>query len=116
MPSPAELAAELRDRQDRVRAFFVERLARLDIQETTRTRSGNVVDWLPKRELSSPPPPPRPPRQLEEGEAYAKTELQAQPEARGPAGTVPKIRFDVESYLKWIGDDVPMQPPLDGVH
>ncbi len=112
--SPGELAAELLRRQDAVRRFFDERLARLDIQETTVTDSGRVVDWLPRREPVAPPPPPPPHRPLEEGEAYAKTELQTQPHARGPDGTVPRFRFDVETYLKWIGDNVPSDPELVG--
>jgi hypothetical protein len=33
-------------------------------------------------------------------ERRAQTEIQAQPQTRGPKGTVPVVRFDVESYLK----------------
>ena len=42
-------------------------------------------------------------------EQLAKTELQAQPEARGPKGTVPVVRFDVETYLS-TERDLPENP------
>ena len=42
-------------------------------------------------------------------ERLAQTEVQTQPRARGPKGTVPVVRFDVENYLK-TERDLPENP------
>lgn len=107
--SAGEQMADLERRQNAVRRFFDEQVAKLDIQETTRTELGTIVDWLPRpKDLMSPPPVPT--RELKEGEEWATTELEEQAWARGPEGTLPQMRFDVEAYLESVGDQVPADP------
>jgi len=106
------------ERADRIRAYFKERQARLQVVATTETRSGQILDWIKREsqveggELSEPPldkddevPDTRRilrrnakvPPGVDEG---ARTEVQMNPELRGPDGTVPIVRFDVEEYLR----------------
>ncbi|WP_164002294.1 neprosin family prolyl endopeptidase [Pyxidicoccus caerfyrddinensis] len=103
---------ELELRRERIREYFRARLSRLDIVATTRTDSGQVIDWVPApRDVPEMPPPPE--EKMPEGtsplpetpgpedkDAPVQTELQLQPWAQGPAGTVPVVRFDVENYLR----------------
>ncbi len=115
--STAAQKQDLEHRRNAVRRFFDEMLAGLDIQETTRTELGTIVDWLPAGpRLHSPPPNPDP-LELLEGEELARSELEFQPWARGPEGTLPHARFDVERYLEVVGENVPNDPEdvLDAV-
>jgi hypothetical protein len=98
-------------RKERIRAYFRARRERLPIVATTRTNSGQIIDWVPRPNdrLAPPPPDEEPPTSEERPETLerspgltsvpVRTEVQAQPWARGPEGTVPVVRFDVESYL-----------------
>jgi len=106
--STAGLSHEVRARHERVRAFFRDR-AQSESVAQTRTESGTVVDWLPKPG-NLPALPPTPAAFKDGLTPAARTELQAQPEARGPAGTVPRVRFDVEAYLRAVGEQVPEDP------
>lgn len=128
---PAVTDEEIRARQERIRAYFDDRLQRLDIVATTVTESGQVLDWIwPESQasdgfLAAPPddlpleesrqadddvePPESEPPALK-GEPL-RTELQLEPEARGPEGTVPVARFDVQQYLALVG--IPPEDPLD---
>ncbi len=83
--------------------YFKRRLERLEIVETTRTPSGQTLDWIaiesqhPRAEIASPPPEPeiRLERLLGRGkqrEQLAGFELQDPGVERGPAGTVPVLR------------------------
>ena len=90
--------------------YIEERAQRRDIVATTRTPSGQVIDWVPVesqvpgRQIATPPPAPRDepqrgprPDRLPEGvrqEAAAEFELQGQGIDLGPEGTVPIVRLD----------------------
>lgn len=114
---------ELELRRERIRAYFRERLARLDIVATTKTDSGQLIDWIPApRDVPEMPPRPdekmpedsRPlpeTREPEDKDEPVQTELQAQPWAQGPDGTVPVVRFDVENYLRL--ESEPPENPAD---
>ena len=97
-------AAEIARRQTAVRSYFDARVASLHAVKTTQTSSGTTIDWVtPDKPQASPPPPLKPCTQL-----CAHTELQDEPAARGPAGTVPVVRFNVDAYLRSTA-----VPPLD---
>jgi len=95
-------AFDLDDRRERLRDYLANRRARLDIVATTVTDSGQVIDWIPRSSqtrdgvVASPPPLER---SLPAGDATATFELIEQPHARGPAGTVPILRRDVDEVL-----------------
>ena len=122
---------EIRIRQDRIRAFFEERLAQFNVVATTETESGQIIDWIrpesqtPDGFIAAPPDvgfdlepgPDDAGVDLPETEAPpdagepAFTELQLQPAAAGPEGTVPIVRFDVEAYLESV--EIPPEDPND---
>jgi hypothetical protein len=113
-------AAERQRRIKRIRSFFEERTKQRAVVATTRTQSGQIIDWirpesqLPAgQKLSTAPQSPRiqrPSRYTTEVSTFvqsptvleklAQTEVQTQARARGPQGTVPVVRFDVEKYLR----------------
>jgi hypothetical protein len=118
--NPQLSAAERQRRIETIRAYFRERAPQKVVVATTRTKSGQIIDWI-RPESQLPPgqklaPPPHLARvntplgyttkvsAFEKApvgvERRAQTEIQAQPQARGPKGTVPVVRFDVETYLK----------------
>jgi hypothetical protein len=116
---PAALTdAELAARREKIRGYFSERQARLKVQATTFTKSGQIIDWIPRGSQSPDGKISEPPRELgvakaerdqprlDEGkvprllEREARTELQLDASLRGPKGTVPVVRFDIEQYLK----------------
>ena len=128
-PTPPLSEAERQRRSDRIRSHFRERAAQKAVVATTRTKSGQNIDWIrpetqlpPDQKLAIAPLLARvriptgytaktlryekPPIGVEQ---LAKTELQSQPEARGPKGTVPVVRFDVETYLS-TERDLPENP------
>lgn len=128
--SSGKLPKEVRElRRERIRAHFRAKQAKLNVVATTRTDSGQIIDWVPRgKNLRKPPPAPvqarpagaravdmplsEPPPDVD---LPVKTEVQSQPWARGPEGTVPVVRFDVERYLAEVGDDVP-ESPEDMLH
>jgi len=84
-----------------VREYFEERRKRLEVVTTTRTPSGQILDWIPiesqriKGKIASPPPNrpliiPRGNRKLR----LARFELENEGAERGPVGTVPVLRKD----------------------
>jgi hypothetical protein len=113
-----------------VRAYLEARLQKMEVIATTTTKSGQVYDWIDINsqvadgEVATPPP-------LEpSGDANAssdtcrpltaRTELEDEPEALGPPGTVPVLRIDpdrihapgsVQDFLSKYGDatDIPSQ-------
>ncbi len=122
---------ELLARRERIRSYFEDHRKRLDIVATTVTKSGQTIDWIwpwtqttdgriaepPRQAVSSEGPhkevdprfsQPGPQSQLDES---VLTEVQAYPEARGPEGTVPVVRFDVEKYLASV--KIPPKNPED---
>jgi hypothetical protein len=124
-------AAERKERSDRIRTYFVEKLKRRQVVATTRTRSGQTIDWIrpetqvaggrlaiaPAIETSAKDPGEfRNPflsfdAELKQVERSARTELQLDDHARGPKGTVPVVRFDVERYLEIV--KIPPKNPSD---
>ena len=86
-----------------IRSYFEKRHKRLDIVATTRTRSGQILDWVPiKSQLKgkvkiAEPPPDRElvlPRGRRVGK-LAKFELEHPGAERGPPGTIPILRKDL---------------------
>lgn len=118
-----------------VRAYLEGEVAKLEIVATTVTRRGQVLDWIDPRSqvpdgvLPEPPPLDPEPDLMAIDEACrpkaARGELEDEPEAWGPPGTVPILRTDpdrihapgtVADYLSKFGDafeipnyDVPFQ-------
>jgi hypothetical protein len=83
--------------------YFEHRAARLRVIETTRTPSGQILDWIdihsqhPKGEIATPPPP----LELNPGHTRGRATKQARFELqeggqRGPEGTVPVLRTDTQ--------------------
>jgi hypothetical protein len=95
---PALTAAQKRE----LTGYFEERLARLDIVETTKTPSGQILDWIdihsqhPEGKIATPPPAPKIDTARQRGRAtkMARFELQERGSKRGPEGTVPVLRID----------------------
>jgi len=95
---PALTTAQKRE----LTGYFEDRVARLDIVETTKTPSGQILDWIdiysqhPKRKIATPPPAPKIPtkRQRSRPTKKAHFELQEKGSKRGPDGTVPVLRTD----------------------
>ena len=124
-------AAERTIRSNRIRAHFADKLKGRKVVATTVTRSGQTIDWIrPESQILDGrlgPPPPSQTRDADPGgyrnpflaidvglkqlDRSAQTELQADADARGPEGTVPLIRFDVERYLDSV--KVPPRDPRD---
>lgn len=100
---------------------------RPDVVATTKTKSGQTIDWIrpesqvpggklatppsedideiiqPKSDLDNPSLDTELPKALQEQlcpDETAQTELQMDTSAMGPPGTVPVVRFDVGAYLK----------------
>jgi hypothetical protein len=127
-------AAEYEQRKANIIKLFEQRRARYRVVATTKTKSGQVIDWIDPQsqvgtgKLSAPPgksvstSAPKDgvinpflktplPSNLgkRQNEKQASTELQLDPGARGPKGTVPIVRFDVETYLREV-KDLPTDP------
>jgi hypothetical protein len=79
---------------------FERRHARLKVVETTKTKSGQILDWvdihsqLPGHRIATPPPMPhiRAKRQRGRATRMAQFELQEEGSKLGPEGTVPIFR------------------------
>jgi len=122
-------SAEFKERRSRIIEFFSQRRNQMrpDVVATTKTKSGQTIDWIrpesqvPGGKLATPPSEdfdeitqPKSdldnsyldselPEALQERprlDESAQTELQLDRSAMGPPGTVPVVRFDLESYLK----------------
>lgn len=103
-PSP------LAERSERLRAYVRNRVSKLNAVATTTTGSGAILDWVPrpggKARVVAPP-------RIRDGidmSSAVQFELEATPQARGPEGTVPYARFDVDAYLAAAGERVPETP------
>jgi hypothetical protein len=125
-------AAEREARSERIRAYFAAKAKRFDVVATSVTPSGQTLDWIrpesqvdggrlakpPLNEsarLTAPEGPVNPflgstiaLRQLDRS---AQTEVQDNERLRGPAGTVPIVRFDVERYLRDV--EIPPRDPAE---
>ena len=123
-------------------AYFQNRQTRLEIVKTTRTPSGQILDWVPiesqiaggRRKLATPPSEAVP-LELGSGRQRVKPvqfELERSDAERGPEGTVPVPRRDLKklrfgkplrehlskhghrSYEMFIDDRDSVQVPADG--
>ena len=123
--------AERKERSDRIRDYFQEQLKRRGIVATTLTRSGQTIDWIRRESqveggrlalspsadvrLSAPYESRNPylsfDAAVRRAELPARTELQLDDQVRGPEGTVPIVRFDVERYLATVR--IPPRDPRD---
>ena len=96
-----------------IREYFEERRERLHIVATTRTKSGQTLDWIPiesqikKGAIATPPPDseivlPRGKRRVQ----LAKFELEHDKAEHGPAGTVPVPRKNLSKIriVRSLGD------------
>ena len=91
---------------EEIREYFSERRKRLKIVTTTKTPHGQEIDWIARDSQSGmrsgmrPPRSYRPPREtrkdLRQRETFARSGLEIDGVERGPAGTVPIVRRDVE--------------------
>ncbi len=94
--------SDLAQRSERLRQYLTERRSRLDIVASTKTDSGQILDWIhpgsqvASGRLASPPPLDVMP---DYGHRGIRPELEDQEHARGPAGAVPILRRDVEEVL-----------------
>lgn len=93
---------------DTIVRYFEARTRRLDIVKTTRTSSGQILDWVPiqsqhpEGKIASPPPDGRaatvkagdPPAGVGSAHEASAFELEDTSAERGPAGTVPIVRKD----------------------
>lgn len=133
--APKELSpAEYERRKARIVEFVDKQRAKAGVVATTRTKSGQVVDWIkpesqveggrlakapgdsrpdgPKDRIDNPfleTALPAALKQTVREEGKAATELQLDASARGPAGTVPVVRFDLDSFFKEV-KDLPEDP------
>jgi hypothetical protein len=135
---PEELnTSEYEKRRQRIIEFFSKRQMGYDVVATTTTKSGQIIDWIkpesqvpdgkvatappeksseiekPKSALDNPYLDTELPKALQERnrqDTLANTELQLDKSAMGPKGTVPVVRFDVESYLKENPRNLPKDP------
>lgn len=103
IPVPALTPRELSQRLEEIKAFVAGNRQSLSVVATTRTKSGQEIDWIrPESQikggkLASPPPthndistdPERP-------TSLAGFELETDKDARGPEGCVPVMRVNVE--------------------
>jgi hypothetical protein len=81
-----------------VREWLNARQRELPVVATTRTSSGQIIDWIPIEAqvpsgiIATPPPPA--PLSVSDLFKAPKLELEVELDARGPAGTVPVVRPD----------------------
>src|ERR1700741_180678 len=88
-----------------IRAYFEGRLERMEVAATTRTPSGQVIDWVPiesqlpsGQSLADPPSDPVPVTSPDGDRVDhpVRFELEQDGVERGPEGTVPVLRKDLE--------------------
>ncbi len=107
-------AIELSARRATLRDYLAERRGRLNIVATTVTESGQVIDWIPRDSqvangrVASPPKLGRVLRS-DKGDEAGAFELETQLHARGPEGTVPVLRRDVDEVLNNINPPARLQ-------
>ena len=118
-------------RGERIRTYFTDKLKRRQVVASTMTSSGQKIDWIrpesqvPGGRLATPPerePEAKDPGTFKnpffsfdpgekQSEGSARTELQLDEKARGPEGTVPIVRFDVEKFMTTV--KIPPKNPSD---
>ena len=97
---PADNPKPLPTLNPEIAKMLQERQGRLKIVKTTRTPSGQTLDWIPI-ESQSPikiaTPPPTPQVHATKAANTVRLELDDARVERGPAGTVPVVRPDVSA-------------------
>lgn len=128
---------EYNARRVRITNYFDNLQKRYEVIATTTTKSGQIIDWIkpesqvPGGKIATPPTEnamkisrhetelenpylkyelPKQLKALKRAERQAMTELQLDKSAMGPKGTVPIVRFNVDSYLKENPDYLPKDP------
>ncbi|UXI66178.1 neprosin family prolyl endopeptidase [Tahibacter amnicola] len=110
---------EYQRRKIRIVKFFEDQRARYEVVTSTVTKSGQILDWIKPESQTEGGAIASPPREMYphpyaesvsnpyldaakhpiRKEGVALTELQLDGAAMGPPGTVPIVRFDIDSYL-----------------
>lgn len=106
---PAKDPARTRRNQVEIRDYFKSRLERLEIVKTTRTPNGQVLDWIPidsqvrRGKIASPPSEAERIRPVRgrRAEQAVQFELEHPDAVRGPAGTVPVLRKNMQRVPSW---------------
>ncbi|SDX37679.1 neprosin family prolyl endopeptidase [Lysobacter enzymogenes] len=122
-------AVEYEQRKNRIVQFFEQQRAAYRVVATTRTKSGQIIDWIwPQSQVADgavAAPPDAGDSLPPKGQAYqasslaakapgapnrtAQTEVQLDASMCGPKGTVPVVRFDVDAYLRQV-KNLPLDP------
>jgi hypothetical protein len=93
---------------------------RLDVRATTKCPSGHVLDWIPvesQGEMAEPPPNPPADQEGDMPKAsLADPELEMEGVERGPAGTVPVSRLNLQgsNFTKSLAQLQAKTGPPDG--
>jgi len=95
--------------QKEIRDYFKTRLERLEVVKTTRTPSGQTLDWVAiesqvaRGKIADPPSDSirLKPVRGRRAEEPVKFELEQAEAVRGPAGTVPVVRKNLQQVPSW---------------
>ena len=106
---PARDRASERRNLAEIREYLKSRRERLDVVKTTRTPNGQVLDWVPiesqvpRGEIASPPSESErvKPVRGRRAEQPVQFELELPEAVRGPAGTVPVLRKNLQRLPSW---------------
>ena len=136
---PEELARRARENTDRIRQYLLDRQSRREVILTTQTRLGQSIDWVPAESLApegkiaSPPEADRLDLRMHQDPAdgkevrpaeFVRFELEDERAERGPSGTVPIVRRDVDritstkylqDFLSKHGRATQLRPEGEGV-
>jgi len=96
--SAAAASSRVDARRAMLKAYFAQRRSELPIVATTRTRYGQLLDWIPRDSqvpsgaVETPPPPP-------DGATTGTCSDCLTGDELGPEGTVPILRRDTDDFL-----------------
>jgi hypothetical protein len=131
---PEELVRLAAERTERIRQYLTDRHSRLEVVTTTRTPMGQVIDWVPAERLAPDGKVADPPDEGGMDLGFSKKpadgdevrpaellrfELEHKRAERGPRGTVPVVRRNLEAitstktlqdYLSKHGRSVQLRP------
>ena len=81
-----------------IRSYFEERRKNLSILATTTSPTGQIIDWIPVESQGIvATPPPSPAIQSDRGASVAVAELDMEGAEKGPKGTVPVLRKNLDA-------------------
>lgn len=106
---PAKDPARARRNLAEIRGYLKSRVERLDVVKTTRTPNGQVLDWIPiesqvrRGKIAQPPSEAEriKPVRGRRAEQAVQFELELPDAVRGPAGTVPVLRKNLQRVPSW---------------